>query len=59
MPLCSFIFPQVAEVEADLELIVTNALAFNRPSDPVYQFALQLQEAFRRELSDIKRNLED
>ncbi|CBJ31749.1 conserved unknown protein [Ectocarpus siliculosus] len=52
-------YTTVAEVEADLELIVTNALAFNRPSDPVYQFALELQEAFRSELSLIKRNLED
>ncbi|CAM9133551.1 unnamed protein product [Ectocarpus fasciculatus] len=49
----------VAEVEADLELIVTNALTFNRPSDPVYQFALELQEAFRSELSLIKRGLEN
>lgn len=52
-------FSQVAEVEADLELIVSNALTFNRPSDPVYQFALELQAAFRSELSLIKRNLED
>lgn len=49
---------QVEEVEADLELIVSNALAFNRDSDPVYKFALELQEVFRHELSNMKHALE-
>lgn len=47
---------QVAEVEADLELIVDNATTFNRANDPVYQFALELQVAFRSELSLIRRS---
>ena len=46
---------QVSEVEADLELIVDNATTFNRPNDPVYQFALELQAVFRSELSMIRR----
>lgn len=46
---------QVSEVEADLELIVDNATTFNRPNDPVYQFALELQTVFRSELSLIRR----
>eukprot|EP00903_Cladosiphon_okamuranus_P009558 g9100.t2 len=49
----------VAEIEADLELIVSNAVTFNRPHDPVHQFALELQAAFRSELPQIKRTLED
>lgn len=52
-------FPQVAEIEADLELIVSNALTFNRPHDPVHQFALELQAAFRSELPQVKQTLED
>ncbi|CAM9395292.1 unnamed protein product [Hapterophycus canaliculatus] len=49
----------VDEVEVDLELIVSNALTFNRPIDPVYQFALELQTAFRSELPLIKQDLEE
>lgn len=58
-PCLSLPFPQVAEVEADLELVVSNAVAFNRPHDPVHQFALELQAAFRSELPQIKQTLED
>lgn len=47
------------EVEEDLELIVSNALIFNRPIDPVHGFALELQEAFRSELPLIRQTLED
>ncbi|CAM9450791.1 unnamed protein product [Scytosiphon promiscuus] len=49
----------VEEVEVDLELIVSNALTFNRPIDPVYQFALELQMAFRSELPLVKQALEE
>ena len=49
----------MAEVEADLELVVHNAVTFNRPHDPVHQFALELQAAFRSELPQIKQTLED
>eukprot|EP00752_Nemacystus_decipiens_P010207 g9096.t1 len=52
-------YTSVAEVEADLELVVSNALTFNRPHDPVHQFALELQTAFRSELPQIKQTLED
>eukprot|EP00904_Undaria_pinnatifida_P009963 jgi/Undpi1/6097/HiC_scaffold_20.g08582.m1 len=48
-------YSTVSEVEADLELIVNNATTFNRPNDPVYQFALELQTVFRSELSLIRR----
>lgn len=48
---------QLAEVEADLDLIVSNALTFNRPIDPVYQFALELQAAYRAELPHLRRAL--
>lgn len=50
---------KVEEVEVDLELIVSNALTFNRPIDPVYQFALELQTAFRSELPLIKQAVEE
>lgn len=49
---------QVAEVEADLELIVKNAHMFNRPTDPVFRFATELQTAFRRELPRIYSSAE-
>lgn len=48
----------MAEVEADLELIVSNAQAFNRPHDPVYSFATDLQMAFRNDLPAIRKVLE-
>lgn len=50
--------PQVAEMEADLELTVNNALTFNPATDPVHHYALELQSAFRSELPQIKRALE-
>lgn len=45
-------------MEADLELVVSNAVAFNPRSDPVHQYALELQAAFRHELPLLKRALE-
>lgn len=47
-------FPQVAEVEADLELVVSNALIFNATNDPVHRYALELQAVFRNELQHLK-----
>ena len=49
---------QVRKVEDDLDLLVNNALAFNRPSDPVYQQALELRAAYRAELPMLKSILE-
>lgn len=53
----AFPSPQVAEVEADLELIVSNAMTFNATTDPVHRYALELQAVFRSELPLIKRAL--
>lgn len=49
---------QVRKVEDDLDLLVNNALAFNRQSDPVYQQALELQSVYRAELPHLKNILE-
>lgn len=49
---------QVAEIEADLELIVNNAHTFNRPTDPVFRFATELQTAFRSEFPRIYASVE-
>lgn len=49
---------QLAEIEADLELIVSNAQKFNRPHDPVFKFATELQGVFRSQLPAIRRALE-
>lgn len=46
------------KVEEDLDLLVNNALAFNRQSDPVYQHALELQSVYRAELPHLKNILE-
>ncbi|CAM9482101.1 unnamed protein product [Ascophyllum nodosum] len=51
-------YPTVRKVEDDLDLLVNNALAFNRPSDPVYQQALELRAAYRAELPMLKSILE-
>lgn len=51
-------YSTVGKVADDLDLLVDNALAFNRPSDPVYQQAVELQAAYRAELPLLKSILE-
>lgn len=36
---------------------MSNALTFNRPTDPVSKFALELQAAYRAELTHVRRVL--
>lgn len=48
---------QLEDIEADLELVVSNAMTFNPTSDPVHQYALELRAAFREELPLLKRTL--
>lgn len=48
----------MAGVEADLDLIVSNAMTFNATTDPVHRYALELQAVFRRELPLVRRALE-
>ncbi|CAM9244692.1 unnamed protein product [Discosporangium mesarthrocarpum] len=46
-------YTKVEEFSADLELLVRNAKTFNKPTDPVHEFAIELEEMIGKELKKL------